>query len=78
MCQTKETALQILDGYIEYFQECIIFSNTLNQPFYVLCKKQIQAMKNSINHTVDFYYTYFHNKTEEEIQQWIEKEAKKW
>ena len=35
-------------------------------------------MKNSINHSDDFFSQYFENKNQDEIIEWIEKEAQKW
>lgn len=35
-------------------------------------------MKNSINHSDDFFDTFFKNKTKEEIKEWINKEAEEW
>lgn len=42
------------------------------------CIHQTQRIRNTIENSDDFYNAFFHNKTEDEIKQWIEKEAQRW
>lgn len=46
--------------------------------FFHFAKQQLAMMKNSINRSEDFFSLYFECKTEDEVIEWIEKEAQKW
>ena len=54
------------------------FSNKTENDFYNLALQQMVYMKNSINHSEDFFNMFFKNKTKEEIMDWIDEESKKW
>ena len=74
----KEDALLFLDNLIINCQEIIFFQPSYKKQRYVFAMDQLIAMKNSINHSQDFFEGYFKDKSGEQILQWIEKEAKKW
>lgn len=54
------------------------FSNKTENDFYNLALQQMVYMKNSINHSEDFFNMFFKDKTKEEIMDWIDEESKKW
>lgn len=76
--QTKEQALNLLDRLDTRLDETILFLTRQEMIFFQLAKQQLRAIKNSINHSDDFFSSYFEDKTEEDIINWIEKEAQKW
>lgn len=76
--KTKAQALQLLDDLCNTVVESIHFSNGFEHKFYELAVQQMTYMKNSINHSEDFFNHFFKDKTEQEIMSWIEKESEKW
>lgn len=76
--KTKEQALNLLDQLSLRLNETMYFLNRQEILFFQFVQKQLQLMKNSINHSDDFFSQYFENKNQDEIIEWIEKEARKW
>ena len=76
--KTKNQALDFLDQLILKLNEEMFFLSQSEIDFFVLAKKKIKMMKNSINHSDHFFDEYFLNKKESEIIRWVEKEAQKW
>lgn len=76
--KTKEQALNSLDQLSLQLNETMYFLNRQEILFFQFAQKQLQLMKNSINHSDDFFSQYFENKNQDEIIEWIEKEAQKW
>ena len=76
--KTKEQALNSLDQLSLQLDETMYFLNRQEILFFQFAQKQLQLMKNSINHSDDFFSQYFENKNQDEIIEWIEKEAQKW
>lgn len=76
--KSKEDALLFLDNLIQDCHEIMIFLPHHEAQLYILTIEQLNAMKNSINHSQDFFKRFFENKSGKEIKQWIESEAKKW
>lgn len=56
----------------------MILLNDFDKSFFIIVQKNLTMMKNSIEHSDDFFNTFFKNKSREEIKEWIEKEAEKW
>ena len=76
--ETKEQALNLLDQLSLQLNETMYFLSRQEIPFFQFAQKQLQLMKNSINHSDDFFTQYFEEKNRDEIIKWIEKEAQKW
>lgn len=76
--KTKEQALNLLDQLSLQLNETMYFLNRQEILFFQFAQKQLQLIKNSINHSDDFFSEYFKNKNRNEIIKWIEKEAQKW
>lgn len=76
--KTKNEAIQILQELQEFLNEIDFFSSNIERSFVNLSRYKIATIKNSINHSDDFYNDFFFNKTKEEIKQWINEESKKW
>lgn len=76
--ETKEQALNLLDQLSLQLNETMYFLSRQEIPFFQFAQKQLQLMKNSINHSDDFFTQYFEGKNRDEIIKWIEKEAQKW
>lgn len=67
-----------MDNLIKQLNETLFFLNDLEKEFFLLGQNNLIMMKNSINHSDDFFDTFFKDKTEEEIKEWINKEAEEW
>ena len=76
--KTKEHALNLLNQLSLQLNETMYFLNRQEILFFQFAQKQLQLMQNSINHSDDFFSQYFKNKNQDEITEWIEKEAQKW
>lgn len=76
--KTKNEAIQVLQELQESLNEIGFLSNNIEKSFVNLSLYKMATMKNSINHSNDFYNNFFFNKTKEEIKQWINEESKKW
>lgn len=76
--KSKQEALALLDQLSFQIEETRLFLSRYEIEFFVFAQKQIHSMKNSINHSNDFFSKYFEKKTKEEIIDWIEKESRKW
>lgn len=74
----KTQALNLLDQFILQVNEILYFSNEVEKKFFIIARNNLIMMKNSINHSEDFFNSFFKNKTEKEVKKWIEKEAEKW
>ena len=58
--------------------ETIFFLNDKDKSFFITAHNNLIMMQNSINHSDDFFNSFFKDKTENEIKAWIDKEATKW
>lgn len=67
-----------MDNLIKQLNETLFFLNDLEKGFFILGQNNLTMMKNSINHSDDFFDTFFKDKTEEKIKEWINKEAEEW
>lgn len=67
-----------MDSLIKQLNETLYFLNGLEKEFFILCQNNLIMMKNSINHSDDFFDTFFKDKTKEEIKEWINKEVEEW
>lgn len=67
-----------MDSLIKQLNETLYFLNDLEKEFFILGQNNLTMMKNSINHSDDFFDTFFKDKTKEEIEEWINKEAEGW
>lgn len=67
-----------MDNLIKQLNETLFFLNDLEKEFFLLGQNNLIMMKNSINHSDDFFDTFFKDKTEEEVKEWINKEAEEW
>ena len=67
-----------MDNLIKQLNETLFFLNDLEKEFFLLGQNNLIMMKNSINHSDDFFDTFFKDKTKEEIKEWINKEAEEW
>lgn len=76
--KTKNDAIQILQELQESLNEIDFFCSNIERSFINLSRYKMATIKNSINHSDDFYNTFFFGKTKEEIKQWINEESKKW
>lgn len=76
--RTKNQAIQLLNDLFNQLEETKPFVGTKDLAFFQLAQNNLIAMRNSINHSEDFFETFFKNKTKKEIQEWVEDEAKKW
>ena len=59
-------------------EESKFFATKKDFDFLILSQNNLTAMKNSINHSDDFFEHFFKDKKEEEIKEWIEKESEGW
>ena len=67
-----------MDSLIKQLNETLFFLNDFEKEFFILCQNNLIMMKNSINHSDDFFDTFFKDKTKEEIKEWINKEVEEW
>ena len=67
-----------MDSLIKQLNETLFFLNDLEKGFFILGQNNLTMMKNSINHSDDFFDTIFKDKTKEEIKEWINKEVEEW
>lgn len=67
-----------MDSLIKQLSETLFFLNDFEKEFFILGQNNLTMMKNSINHSDDFFDTFFKDKTKEEIKEWINKEVEEW
>lgn len=76
--KTKNQAIQLLNNLIEKIEEEGFFVAPKDIRFLQITQNNLIAMRNSINHSEDFFESFFKDKTKEEIIEWIEDESEKW
>ena len=76
--KTKEQARLLLNNLFEQIEESKFFAPPKDFDFLQLAQNNLIAMRNSINHSEDFFESFFKDKSEEEIKEWIESESEKW
>lgn len=67
-----------MNNLFEQIEESKFFVAPKDFGFLQLTQNNLIAMRNSINHSEDFFESFFKDKTEEEIKEWIESESEKW
>lgn len=78
MIKTEQEALDYLNSLIDNLEEQKKFVSKkefMDLNFY---QRNLVMMSNSIKHSDSFFNSFFKDKTEKEVKQWIEEEAKSW
>ena len=76
--KTKSQAIKLLDDLLNTLNEVYNFSPVRELYLLEEAHRQFTYMKNSINHSDDFFNTFFKDKTRDEIVEWVDNESKKW
>lgn len=76
--KTKEQAISLLNKLFEQIEETKFFVATKDLGFLQLTQNNLIAMRNSINHSDDFFESFFKDKSEKDVKEWIEQESEKW